>query len=145
MSKRYTLSELLEEIKKQTPKFEKGQFFEVLKPLYPDVSIGENVKNISFDGEKKATKPLACSSKSKREFEKDNSPFCEFFKDNTRGDFLEIIETDGYNAVCINRSLKNEIIQEHYNDKSMRLINIKFEDIVVGNVKRVYRGINKYI
>lgn len=144
MSKRYTLYELLEEIKKQTPKFEKGQFFEVLKSLYPDVSIGENVKNISFE-DKKATKPLACSSRAKREFEKDNSPFCEFFKDNTRGDFLEIVETDGYNAICINRSIKEEIIQEHYSDKSMRYIEIKFEDIVVGNVKRVYRGINKYI
>lgn len=145
MSKRYTLYELLEEIKKQTPEFEKGQFFEVLKSLYPDVSIGENVKNFSFDEYKKATKPLACSSRAKKEFKKDNSPFYEFFKDNTRGDFLEIIETDGYNAVCINRSLKDETIQEHYNNKSMRYITIKFEDIVVGNVKRVYRGINKYI
>lgn len=145
MSKRYTLYELLDEIKRQTPKFEKGQFLEVLKPLYPDMSISENVKNISFDGDKKITKPLACSNKAKKEFLKDNSPFCEFFKDNTRGDFLEIIETDGYNAICINRSLKDEIVQKYYTDKSMRYISINFEDIIAGNVKRVYRGINKYI
>lgn len=145
MSKKYTLFELLEEIKKQTPKFEKGQYFEVLKSIYPDMSIGENVKNIVIEEGKKVTKPLACSSKAKKEFEKDKSLFCEFFKDNTRGDFLEIVETDGYNAVCINKSLKEEIVDKFYTNKSIRFINIKFEDVVIGNVKRVYRGINKYI
>lgn len=143
--KKYTLCKLLEEIKSQTPKFEKGQFFEVLKSMYPDVSVMEDLKNVSFEEGKRVTKPLACSSRSKKEFKKDNSPFYEFFKDNTRGDFLEIIETDGYEAVCINRTLNDETVQEHYADKSMRHINIKFEDIIIGNVKRVYRGINKYI
>ena len=139
-----TLYQLLEEIKNQTAKFEKGQFFEVLKSMYPNVLIGENIKNISLK-ERKATKPLACSSKSKKEFEKDKCIFNDFFKDNTRGDFLDIIETDGYVAKCINRSIKDEILKEHYNDKSMKYIIIKFEDILNGNVKRVYRGISKYI
>lgn len=143
--KKYTLYELLEEIKNQTPKLEKGQFFEVLKSIYPDSSINEDIKNFTFENGKKATKPLACSSKAKKEFLKDNSPFYEFFKDNTRGDFLEIIETDGYNAVCINRSLKDNIVNKYYGDDALRMIHIKFDDIVSGVVKRVYRGINKYI
>lgn len=143
--KKYTLRELLEEIKEQTPRFEKGAFFEVLKSIYPDVSIGDSLKNISMDESKKATKPLACSSRDKREFQKSKSLFCEFFKDNTRGDFLEIVETDGFDCICVNRSLKNEIINEHYNNDQMRFIKIKFEDTVIGNVKRVYRGISKYI
>lgn len=145
MSKKYTLNQLLEEVRTQTPKFEVGQYFEVLKSIYPDVSIGEEIKNISTNDNKKATKPLACSSKAKREFKKDNTLFWEFFKDNTRGDFLEIVETDGYTAICANKSIKQEILEEHYKDKSMRRIDIKFEDIMNGNVKRVYRGIKKYI
>lgn len=145
MSKKYTLNQLLEEVRTQTPKFEVGQYFEVLKSIYPDVSIGEEIKNISTNDNKKATKPLACSSKAKREFKKDNTLFWEFFKDNTRGDFLEIVETDGYSAVCANKSIKEEILEEHYSDESMRRIDIKFDDIMNGNVKRVYRGIKKYI
>lgn len=144
MKRTYTLNQLLEEVKSQTPRFEKGQYFEVLKSIYPDVSIGEDVKNIVVN-EKKATKPLACSSKSKREFKKDKGVFCEFFKDNTRGDFLEIVETDGLSATCLNKSIREEILEEHYDNESMRNIVIKFEDITKGNVKRVYRGIKKYI
>lgn len=145
MNKRYTLNQLLEEVRQQTPKLEVGHYLEVLKSIYPDVSIGEDIKNISIGENARATKPLACSSKAKREFKKDKSPFCEFFKDNTRGDFLEIVETDGFSAVCVNRSIKDDILEEHYSDESMRLVTIKFEDIVNGNVKRVYRGIKKYI
>lgn len=144
MSKKYTLNQLLDEIRSQTPKFEVGQHFEVLKSIYPDVSIGEEIKNISID-DMKATKPLACSSKAKKEFKKDNTLFWEFFKDNTRGDFLEIVETDGYSAVCVNKSIKEQILEDHYKDESMRRIDIKFNDIINGNVKRVYRGIKKYI
>lgn len=145
MSKIYTLNELLEEVRSQTPKFEKGQFFEVLKSIYPDVSIGEDIKNISIGENAKATKPLACSSKAKREFGKDKSPFYYFFKDNTRGDFLEIVETDGFSAKCVNRSIKQKVLEEHYSDDEMKYITIKFEDILNSNVKRVYRGIKKYI
>lgn len=143
MKKIYTLNTLLEELKNQTPKFEEGQIFEVLKSMYPNEKIGE-IRNIITE-EKTATKPLACSSKSKKEFKKDKSLFYNFFKDNTRGDFLEIIETDGYIAKCINRSIKEEILKEHYSNISMRYITIKFEDILSGSVKRVYRGIKKYI
>ena len=143
MSKIYTLSSLLEEVKNQTPKIEVGQFFEVHKSIYPDVSIGEN-KNLSIDEETKATKPLACSSKAKREFKRDNSPFYYFFKDNKRGDFLEVVETDGYQAKCINRSIKEDILEKHYKG-DMKFVSVKFEDLISGNVKRVYRGIKKYI
>lgn len=145
MSKKYTLNELLEEVRSQTPKFEKGNYFEVLKSIYPNVSIGDEIKNISIGENAKATKPLACSSKAKKEFRKDKSPFYDFFKDNTRGDFLEIVETDGFTATCINRSIKEKVLREHYSDDLIRKITITFEDILNGNVKRVYRGINKYI
>lgn len=145
MNKRYTLNELLEEVRSQHPRFEKGQYFEVLKSIYPDVSIGENVKNISIGENARATKPLACSSKAKREFKKDKSPFWKFFKENTRGDFLEIVETDGISATCINRSIKEQILDEHYSDDDMRYIRITFDDVINSNVKRVYRGIKKYI
>lgn len=143
--RKYTLFELLEEIKMQTPKFEKGQYFEVLKTIYPNTLIKESIKNIITEENKKATKPLACSSRDKREFEKNKGFFNGFSKDKTRGDFLEIIETTGFDCICINKSLPEDIVKKYYDDDSIRFIKINFEDIVVGNVKRVFRGIGKYI
>jgi hypothetical protein len=142
MSKKYTLYELLEEIK--APKFEKGQFFEVLKSIYPNASINEEIKNIVINGNR-ITKPLACSSKAKKEFKKDKVVFGDFFKESTRGDFLEIIDTDGNKAICINRSLKEEVMKKYYNNESIKFITIQIEDVISGNIKRVYRGVDKYI
>lgn len=138
----YTLKELLDEIKEQTPKLEKGIYLEVLKSIYPTGDVSNELKNVIIE-EKELTLPLACSSKAKKQFKKDKCVFFEFFKDNIRGDFLEIIETDGYNAKCVNRSIKEEYYNKYYKD--LQIINIKFDDIVNGTVKRVYRGINKYI
>jgi len=144
MKKTYTLQQLLEEIKEQTPRFEKGQFFEVQKSIYPNTDVSSDIKNVIID-ESKMTLPLACSNKSKREFKRDKKVFYEFFKETTKGDFIEIVETDGFSAKCINRSLKEDALEKYYIDESIRYINIVFEDIINGNVKRVYRGIKKYI
>jgi len=144
MKKTYTLQQLLEEIKEQAPRFEKGQFFEVQKSIYPNSDVSSDIKNVMID-ESIMTLPLACSNKSKREFKRDKKAFYEFFKETTKGDFIEIIETDGFSAKCINRSLKDDVLKKYYIDESIKYINIVFEDIINGNVKRVYRGIKKYI
>jgi len=144
MNKIYTLGTLLEELKKQTPKFEKGQFFEVQKSIYPNTKVLKENKNVLIEG-KILTLPMACSQKAKRQFKKDKSPFFNFSKDNTRGDFLEIIETDGYTAKCINRSLKEKIQKEYYINEDIKYISITFDDIMDNTIKRVYRGIKKYI
>lgn len=143
---KYTLGKLLEELKIETPKLEKGIYIEVLKSMYPDDNVKKDKKNFLFEGnEGEVTIPLACSSKDKKMFKKHNSPFFEFFKDNTRGDFLEILETDGYTAKCINRSIKEDFQEKYYNTEEMKIINISYEDILNGSIKKVYRGIKKHI
>lgn len=144
MDKTYTLGALLEELKEQTPKFEVGQFFETTKSIYPSSEVLSENKNFTFE-EKKLTIPLASSQKSKRQFKKDNSPFLGFSKDNTRGDFLEIVETDGHTAKCVNRSINEEIQQQFYVNDEVRYISLTFNEVLDGTVKRVYRGIKKYI
>jgi len=140
----YTLGSLLEELKAQPPKMEVGQYFEVLKSIYPSDKVLSENKNITIEGSR-LTLPLAVSYKSKRQFEKDKSPFFSFSKDNTRGDFLEVIETDGKTAKCINRSLNEEIQAKFYINDDVRYITITLNDIIDNTVKRVYRGIKKYI
>jgi hypothetical protein len=140
----YTLGSLLEELKAQPPKMEIGQYFEVLKSIYPSDKVLSENKNITIEGNR-FTLPLAVSYKSKRQFEKDKSPFFSFSKDNTRGDFLEVIETDGKTAKCINRSLNEEIQAKFYINDDVRYITITLNDIIDNTVKRVYRGIKKYI
>jgi len=140
----YTLGSLLEELKAQPPKLEKGQFFEVLKSIYPSDKVFAENKNIIIEGQK-LTIPLAMSQKAKRQFKKDNSPFFSFSKDNTRGDFLEIVETDGKTAKCINKSINEEIQAKFYINDDVRYITITVNEILDNTVKRVYRGIKKYI
>lgn len=140
----YTLGNLLDEIKAQPPKMEVGQYFEVLKSIYPNEAISPDKKNIIIEGTR-LTLPLASSQKAKRQFKKDKSPFSGFSKDNTRGDFLEIIETDGRTAKCINRSINKEIKEKYYINEEMQYITITFNEILDNTVKRVYRGIKKYI
>ncbi len=144
MNNIYTLGSLLEELKVQPPKFETGQFFEVIKSIYPGEEVSSDNKNFIIEGIK-LTIPLAISSKSKKQFKKDNSPFFQFSKDNTRGDFLEIIETDGLTAKCINRSLKEDIQNKYYISDNVQYITISFNEVLDSTVRRVYRGIKKYI
>lgn len=136
----YTLGSLLEELKESTPKFEKGQYFEVLKSFYPTKEVLFEERMIN-----NVTKPLACSVRNKREFQKDKSFFAKFFKDFTKGDILEIVETDGISAKCINRTLREDIREKYYNTENLKYITISFDDIVNRNIKRVYRGIKKII
>ena len=140
----YTLGSLLEELKAQPPKMEVGQYFEVLKSIYPSDKILSENKNVIIEGQK-LTLPLAISQKAKRQFKKDKSPFFSFSKDNTRGDFLEIVETDGKTAKCINKSLNEEIQEKFYINDEIRYITITVNEILDNTVKRVYRGIKKYI
>ena len=140
----HTLSTLLEELKKSTPLFEVDQFFETIKSIYPTEVANKRHKNIILEG-KEVTKPLAVSRKGKRNFRNDKSPFAEFFKDFQKGDFLKVVEVyEGY-ALCMNCSLKSSILEKYYNDEETRLIRIVTEDVINGTLKRVFRGVGKYI
>ena len=128
----YTIKTLLEELKKTIPRFKKGQFFETLKSIYPDTDIPKNEKNISIDGIS-FTRPMASSRKDKRNYVKEHSPISKFFTDLKRGDILEILETNGYTAICRNVSL-NEIAKEYYKDEKIELT---FNMIAEGFIKQV--------
>jgi len=139
-----TLKKLLEEAKNEITKIEKGQFLEVLKTIYPNETILSEHKNVTKD-DIRITLPLAMSSKAKKEFERQDSFLKEFSKDTTRGDFLEVLEIKGNTAFCINKSLKEDILNKYYNNKSMKIIEIKLENVLNGEVRKVYRGFKKYI
>jgi hypothetical protein len=135
----HTVRALLEELKKTIPSFRKDQIFETLKSIYPKP---EDLKrNIVFEGIS-FTKPLASNRKDKRTYIKEDSPIASFFKETTRGDFLRVIETDGYNAVCVNLSLKDKVLKEFYTDEK---IVITFDMLAEGYVKQVKRKIDKLL
>ena len=139
----HTINTLLEELKERIPRFEKNQIFETLKSVYPDSNIPKNKRNISFGG-KVFTKPLAVCRKDKTNLIKDDSDMVKFFKNMTRGDFLQVVETDGKTAKCKNLSLNEGIRDKYYNDKDS-LITISFEEIANGTVRPFKRKVNKYI
>jgi len=137
----HTINSLLEELKEKFPHFEKNQIFETLKSVYPDSSIPKEQRNISFGG-KFFTKPLAASRRDKMNFVKEKSDIVGFFKNTTRGDFIQVVETNGKTAKCINLSLNEDIRSKYYRDS---YINIGFEDIANGTVKPFRRKVDKYI
>ena len=140
-----TLGSFLEEIKKEmSVSFETGQFFEVMKSIYPNEKVNESVKNFILD-DQRMTIPLAVSQKAKKEFKKDNSPLYEFSKENSRGDLLEVVKVIGNRAKCVNRSLKEDIYSKYYGKEEMKYVIIEADDILNGTLKRVYRGIKKFI
>lgn len=139
----YTINTLLEELKERFPRFEKNQIFEIIKSVYPDSSIPKNKRNISFNG-KIFTKPLAVSRRDKAVFIKENNKMTSFFKNLSRGDFIQVIETDGKTAKCVNLSLKEDVKQKYYNDE-VSLIELTFEDIANGTVRPFKRKVDKYI
>ena len=139
----HTISSLLEELKEYFPRFEKNQIFEMLKSVYPDSNIPKSKRNISFDG-KIFTKPLAVSRRDKSILVKEGSKIPSFFKNLTKGDFIQVIETDGKTAKCVNLSLKEDVKEKYYNDDES-YIKLSFEDIANGTVKPFKRKVDKYI
>jgi hypothetical protein len=137
----HTINSLLEELKEKFPHFEKNQIFETLKSVYPDSSIPKEQRNISLGG-RIFTKPLAVSRRDKTIFIKEESDIANFFKNTSRGDFIQVVETDGKTAKCINLSLNEDIRNKYYKDS---FINIGFEDIANGTVRPFRRKVDKYI
>lgn len=134
---RLTLQDLLEEAKKNLPELKEGQYFETLRPIYPN----KGDKNIELEGHI-LTKPLAVDKKSKREFSKYNSPFKDFFKNKKKGDLLKILEVVGDYAKCENVSLDEEFKKKYYENN---YIFVSYKDIVEGTIKRVYKNIDRYV
>ena len=139
----YTINSLLEELKDKFPRFEKNQIFEIIKSVYPDSSIPKDKRNISFDG-KVFTKPLAVSRRDKAVFIKENNKMTSFFKNLSRGDFIQVVETDGKAAKCINLSLREDVKQKYYKDEGS-FIKLTFEDIANGTVRPFKKKVDKYI
>lgn len=136
----YTIKTLLEEMKTELPKFKKGMVFETLQTFFPKSNVPKENRNVFFR-EQSFTKPLACSRKDKENYIKEDSPVSYFFKETTRGDFLEIKEVKNGIALCENLSLKNDIREEFYKNE---LIEIKYNDLVNGLVRIYRRKIDKF-
>lgn len=138
----YTINTLLEELKKTTPKFKIGQIFETLKSIYPNTKtlsrdkIDIKLTKISF------TKPLASSRKDKVKYIKEDSPLKDFFKNVTKGDFLQVVKIEKDYAKCINLSLKEDIVKKYYKEDE---ITISFDMIADGTIKQFKRKVVKYL
>jgi hypothetical protein len=145
MTKRskYTLQQLLDEVKQTTPSFYEGQIFETLKSIYPSTKTPRYKKNITYK-DISFTKPLASSRKAKENFIKEGSPVKDFFKNTTKGDFLRVVETDGKVAKCINLSLKEDIREDYYSNDEDNII-FDYFMIANGTVKHFKRkNVDKY-
>jgi len=139
----YTINTLLEELKEKFPSFEKNQIFEIQKSIYPDSEIPKIKRNISFDG-KVFTKPLAVSKRDKNLFIKEENKLINFFKNVSRGDFVQVIKTDGKVAKCKNLSLKEDIRKKYYdNDESLVILTL--DSLADGTAKLFKRKVEKYI
>ena len=139
----YTLQQLLDEVKQTIPSFEEGQIFETLKSIYPSPKIPREKRNITYKNIS-FTKPLASSRKAKENFIKENSPVADFFRNKSNGDFLQVMETDGKTAKCINLSLKKEIKEDYYSNEEDYII-LDYTMIANGTVKQFKRrNIEKY-
>lgn len=137
----HTIGTLLEELKKDIPNFRNGQIFEILKSIYPDTKIPKEKRNVTYNNIS-FTKPLACDRKTKAKYSKEKSPVADFFKDTTRGDFLKIVETNGYSAKCINLSLKDSIREKFYRNE---IVEINFNMVARGDIKQFRRKVSKYL
>lgn len=139
----HTIKTLLEELKKSTPKFKTGQIFETLKSIYPSNKIPKKKRNIVFENIS-FTKPLASSGKDKRNYLKENSPIAKFFRNVTKGDFLEVVKINGYYAKCKNLSLTEEIRNKFYSNED-DLVVINFSMIANGTIKQFKRKVDNYL
>jgi len=137
----HTIETLLEELKKIIPKFKVSQIFETLKSIYPKDNVPKEKRNIEYEG-LSFTKPFATCRKDKRNYIKEDSPIAKFFRNTTKGDFLQVVETDGFTAKCINLSLIEEIKNKFYSDD---IIAINYTMIADGTVKQFKRKVDKYL
>lgn len=136
-----TLESLLEEMKSTIPSFKVGQLFETLKSIYPDVKIPRSRKNITYKGIS-FTKPLASNKKAKENYIKEESPLSDFFKNTSKGDFLQVVKIENKKAYCVNLSLKEDIRDNYYKEE---YIAIDYMMIVNGTIKPFKRkNIEKY-
>lgn len=97
-------------------------------------------RNLNYNGAS-FTKPLACNRKDKEKYVKEDSPLTDFFKEKTRGDFLEVLEIKNDVAYCRNVSLKEDIAEEFYKDETIK---ITYNDLAAGSVKIYRRKIDKF-
>lgn len=134
------IKEILEEMKTSMPLLKKGMIFETINSIYPTPMMDKFKKNISYKNVT-FTKPLACNKKDKENFLKEDSPLKDFFKETSRGDFLEVLEIKGEYAICKNCSMKKEILNEFYKNEKVIISNY---DIIIGNVKIYRRKIDKF-
>lgn len=137
----YTLEALLDEMKSTTPSFKVGQLFETLKPIYPDVRVPRSKKNITYKGIS-FTKPLASNRKAKERFLKEESPIADFYRNTSKGDFLQVKKVENKKAYCVNVSLKESFRKKYYEDE---YIILDYMMIVDGTIKPFKRkNIEKY-
>jgi hypothetical protein len=140
---KYTLQQLLDEVKQTIPSFQEGQIFETIKSIYPNIKISRNKRNINYKNIS-FTKPLASSRKAKENFLKEDSPLRDFYKNFSKGDFLLVIETNGKIAKCVNLSLKENIKENFYNNEEDYIF-LDYTMIANGTVKLFKRkNIDKY-
>jgi len=136
----HTIQTLLEELKEGLPTLKKGMIFETLKSIFPTSEMPKEKRNLNYKGAS-FTKPLACNRKDKENYVKENSPLSDFFKEKTRGDFLEVVEVKGDTAYCVNVSLNENISEEFYKNET---IQITYNDLAAGSVKIYRRKIDKF-
>lgn len=144
MIKKITLQDLLEEAKEKISEVEKGQVYETLNSIYPDDSVSPFEKNVVIN-DVRMTLPLASSSRAKKEFRKNGSSLYEIFKDGIKGDYLLVEEVQKDKVICKNISISDDSFGKYYKSPSMKKVVISKEDIVKGNVKRVYRGYKNHL
>lgn len=137
----YTLNNLLEEIKSTIPAFKVGQIFETTKSIYPDVHTPRSKKNITYK-DVSFTKPLASNRKSKERFLKEESPLSDFFKNSSKGDFLQVVKVENKKAYCINLSLKESVREKFYKEEYVVLDYLAIINGLVKPFKR--KNIEKY-
>lgn len=145
MSKKRTLEDILVEARNTIPELKEGQVFETMTSIYPNDTISPDLKNITVDGSR-LTLPKASSSKAKKQFRKKDSYLKELFKDGIKGDYLMVEKVIDKNTFfCKNISIKEEMLDKYFSDKQMKYIRLSKDDILQGNIKRVYRGYKPHI
>jgi len=145
--KKMMLKALLEEVKKDfLIDLEVGQFFETINTVFPKEEVPKEERNILVEESVFATKPLACSRKTKQEFIKKSSPFSGWFKNPKKGDLLEVVEVlpDG-SGIFVNKSINEEIAKKQYSTENLKFIHFGKLDIIEGKIKRIYRNLNKFL